>query len=709
MPNMGELVRTSVTNGVAVVTIDNPPVNALSPGVPEGISSAIDKAGSDPSISAVVLIGAGRTFVAGADIKQLEEHAHGKGSGAPNLHGLLKKIEDCSKPVVIALHGTALGGGLELAMAGHYRVASPDAQVGQPEVNLGIIPGAEGTQRLPRLVGVAAAIDMLVSGKPVKAPEALRLGIIDEIIEGNLQSGAVAFALDAVRSGLRPKTRERNEKLGTLESNAALFAAGREQARKTRRNMTAPLAAIEALEAAVALPFEEGCRKEREIAEKSLASEQAKALMHAFFAERAVSKIPGISKDTRTYPIRQAAILGAGTMGSGIATALANAGIPVILKDSDQQAMDRGMRAVRQNLESGVSKGRFSREVMEERFALIRPQTTYDGLESVDLIIEAVFENMALKRQVFAEIDTIARPDCVLATNTSTLDIDEIATATSRPQMVVGTHFFSPAHVMRLLEIVRGAKTSNEIIATALTFAKQVKKVGVLVGNCRGFVGNRMMLPYMREAQFLVEEGATPSQVDQALLDFGMAMGILAVEDMGGLDLSWRIRQEYKHLERPGERLPLVLEKLYQLGRLGQKNGKGWYRYGDDRKPIPDPEVETLIERTAKEAGIARRPISRDEIIERCLYMMINEGARILEEGYAVRAADIDTIYLTGYGFPGYRGGPMWFADTVGLKTILSRIVAFHEQHGRRWEPAPLLKRLASEGQNFAGFDASRT
>jgi 3-hydroxyacyl-CoA dehydrogenase len=709
MPNMGELVRTSVTNGVAVVTIDNPPVNALSPGVPEGISSAIDQAGSDPSICAVVIIGAGRTFVAGADIKQLEEHAHGKGSEAPNLHDLLKRIEDCSKPVVIALHGTALGGGLELAMAGHYRVASPDAQVGQPEVNLGIIPGAEGTQRLPRLVGVAAAIDMLVSGKPVKAPEALRLGIVDKIIEGNLQSGAVAFALDAVKSGLRPKTRERTDKLGTLQANAAFFAAGREQARKTRRNMTAPLAAIEALEAAVALPFDEGCRKEREIAEKSLASEEAKALMHAFFAERAVSKIPGISKDTRTYPIRQAAILGAGTMGSGIATALANAGIAVILKDSDQQAVDRGMRAVRQNLESGVNKGRFSREVMEERFALIRPQTTYDGVEDVDLIIEAVFENMALKRQVFAEIDKIARPDCVIATNTSTLDIDEIAAATSRPHMVVGTHFFSPAHVMRLLEIVRGAKTSNEIIATALTLAKQVKKVGVLVGNCRGFVGNRMMLPYMREAQFLVEEGATPSQVDQALLDFGMAMGILAVEDMGGLDLSWRIREEYKHLERPGERLPLVLEKLYLLGRRGQKNGKGWYRYGDDRKPIPDPEVETLIERTAKEAGIARRAISRDEIIERCLYMMINEGARILEGGYALRAADIDTIYLTGYGFPGYRGGPMWFADTVGLKTILSRIVAFHEQHGRRWEPAPLLKRLASEGQTFAGFDVART
>lgn len=691
-----------------MISIDNPPVNALSPGVPEGISAAIQKAGQDPSVSAVVIIGAGRTFIAGADIKQLEEHAHGRGSGAPNLHDLLKQIEDCPKPVVMALHGTALGGGLELAMAGHYRVASPDAQVGQPEVNLGIIPGAEGSQRLPRLVGVAAAIDMLVSGKPVRAPEALRLGLVDKIIEGDLQTGAIGFAKDAAKSGLRPKTSERTQNLGTLESNAELFKAGREQARKTRRNQTAPLAAIEAVEAAVALPFDQGPKKEREIAEKCLASDQAKALIHAFFAERAVAKIPGISKDTRTYPVRRAAILGSGTMGGGIAMALANAGIAVIVKDTDPQSLDRGMQTVRQNYEASVSKGRFTREVMDQRLALIRPQLTYEGFESVDLIIEAVFENMALKRQIFFDIDKIAGPDCVLATNTSTLNVDEIAAATSRPHMVVGTHFFSPAHVMRLLEIVRGERTSNEVIATALALAKQVKKVGVVVGNCRGFVGNRMMLPYMREAHFLVEEGATPSQVDGALLDFGMAMGIFAVEDMGGLDLSWRIRQEYKHLEKPGERVPLVLEKLYQLGRMGQKNGAGWFRYGADRKPVADPEVETLIEATAKEAGIPRRAISAEEIIERCLYVMINEGARILDEGRALRAGDIDTIYLSGYGFPAYRGGPMWYADTVGLDSVLKRILAFREKHGPSWEPAPLLKRLVEEGKNFAGFDAGR-
>jgi 3-hydroxyacyl-CoA dehydrogenase len=704
---MTELVRVSVTNGVAVVTIDNPPVNALSPGVPEGISDAIDKAATDAAVSAAVVIGAGRTFVAGADIKQLEEHAHGRSSSAPNLHELLKKIEDCPKPVVMAMHGTALGGGLELAMAGHYRVASTDAQAGQPEVNLGIIPGAEGSQRLPRLIGVGAAIDMLVSGKPVKAPEAARLGLFDKIIEGDLLSGAVAFALDAAKSGLRPKTRERNEKLGTLQSNASLFAAGRDQARKTRRNMTAPLAAIDALEAAVSLPFDEGCRKEREIAEKCLASEQAKALIHAFFAERAVAKIPGISRETRTSPIRQAAILGSGIMGGGIAMALANAGISVIVKDADPDALDRGVRSIRQNYEASVSKGRFSRDVMEQRLALIHPQLAYESFETVDLIIEAVFENMALKRQVFAEIDKIARPDCILATNTSTLNIDEIASATARPHMVIGTHFFSPAHVMRLLEIVRGARTGNEVIASALALAKQLKKVGVVVGNCRGFVGNRMMLPYMREAHFVVEEGATPSKVDQTLVDFGMAMGIFAVEDMGGLDLSWRVRQEYKHLEQPGERLPLVLEKLYHMGRLGQKTGAGWYRYGDDRKPVPDPEVDALIQTTAREAGIPHRDISQEEIIDRCLYMMINEGARILEEGYALRPGDIDTIYLAGYGFPAYRGGPMWYADSVGLDRILSRIIAFREQHGPRWEPAPLLKRLAREGKNFANFDGS--
>jgi len=705
---MNELVKFTVESGVAVVTIDNPPVNALSTNVAEGLVAAIGRASRDASVSAVVLIGAGKTFVAGADIKELEDQAQGRGPGAPNIHQLLKDIEDCPKPVVVAIHGTALGGGLELAMAGHYRVASADAQGGQPEVNLGIIPGAEGSQRLPRLVGVEAAVDMFVSGRPIKAPDAVRLGLFDKIIEGDLRAGAIAFARQAADSGgPHRRTRDRNEKLGSPESNARIFAAGREQARKTRRNMIAPLRVIEAVEAAVTLPFEEGCKREREIIEQCLAGDEARALIHAFFAERAVSKVRGISPETRTYTIRKAGVIGAGTMGAGISTALANAGIPVLLKETEQSALDRGMAAVRKNYESSVKKGRLTPQEMEQRIALIKPQVTYDGFADADIIIEAVFENMSLKKQVFAEIDRSAKADCVLATNTSTLDVDEIAGATSRPNMVIGIHFFSPAHVMRLVEVVRGARTDKEIIATAMALAKRLRKVGVLVGNCRGFVGNRMMLPYMREAQFLVEEGATPSQVDQVLTDFGMAMGIFAVDDMGGIDLGWRILQDTKRLLKQGDRSPLVLEKLYEANRWGQKTGAGWYRNEDGRTPLRDPEVESLIERTAKQAGIARRSVSNEEILERCIYVMINEGARILDEGFAQRAADIDTIYNTGYGFPAYRGGPMWYADTIGLRKIYDRVVEFHRQHGDYWKPAPLLERLARDGQTFAAFDAT--
>jgi 3-hydroxyacyl-CoA dehydrogenase len=706
---MSDLIQYSIRDGVAVITIENPPVNALGPGVPEGIAAAIARATTDAAVKVIVMIGAGRTFVAGADIKQLEEQAHGRGPGAPNMHALFKAIEDCPKPVVVAIHGTALGGGLELAMAGHYRVAAPDAQVGQPEVNLGIIPGAEGTQRLPRLVGVQAAVDMFVSGKPINAHDALRLGLVDKVIEGSLLDGALTFARERADSGgPHRKTRDKNEKLGTLESNAAVLIAGREQARKTRRNMVAPLRVIDAVEAAIALPFDDGCKREREICEACLEGEEARALIHAFFAERAVAKVPGISKDTRTYTIRKAGIIGSGTMGGGIAMALANAGIPVLLKDAEQPALDRGLATMRKNYAASVQKGRMTAEAVDQRLAQIHPQLDYAGFGDVDLIIEAAFENLNLKKQIFSEIDKIAKPDCVLATNTSTLDIDAISTATSRPQMVIGTHFFSPAHVMRLLEIVRGAQTSKEVIATALALAKQVRKVGVVVGNCRGFVGNRMMLPYMREAQFLVEEGATPSQVDQVLQEFGMAMGIFAVDDMGGIDLAWRVRQESKHLEKPGARMPLVLEKLYELHRWGQKTGSGWYRYEDGRTPIPDPAVEALIESTAKQAGITRRSITTQEIIERCLYVMINEGARILDEGFAQRAADIDTIYITGYGFPAYRGGPMWYADSVGLRQIYERVVEFERQHGEYWTPAPLLKRLAAEGSTFAAWDNGR-
>ncbi|HUA19466.1 MAG TPA: 3-hydroxyacyl-CoA dehydrogenase NAD-binding domain-containing protein [Bryobacteraceae bacterium] len=704
---MDQLVDLSRQDGVALITINNPPVNALSTAVQQGIAATLDEAERDASVRAIVIVGGGRTFIAGADIKELELVASGRGGGPPKMHALFQRIEDSAKPVIMAIHGTALGGGLEIAMAGHYRVATADAQVGQPEVNLGIIPGAEGTQRLPRLAGVAAAVDWCVSGKPVRAPEALKLGVIDRIIEGDLRAGAVAFAREmASRGGPHRKTSGRNDKLGTPAENALIFAAARDQARKTRRE--APLAAVDAIEAATTLPFDEGCRREQELFAKCIASDQARALIHAFFAERAVAKIPGIPKDTPVYPIAKVGIIGAGTMGGGIAMACANAGIRVLLREVEQAALDRGLATVRKNYENSVKKGRFTQQVMDQRMALIHPQLSYDGFDQVDLIIEAAFESMELKKRIFGEIDKIAKPDCVLATNTSTLDIDQIAGVTSRPQMIIGLHFFSPANVMRLVEIVRGAKTSKEVVATALAVAKKLGKVGVVVGNCWGFVGNRMMLPYMREAQFLAEEGATPEQVDRALTNFGMAMGIFAVDDMGGIDVQWRVREERKHQEKPGLRTPLVLDQLYQSGRLGQKTGAGWFRYDENRKAIPDPEVVALIEKTAREAGIARRPVSDQEIIERCIYTLINEGAKILEEGFALRAADIDVIYLTGYGFPGYRGGPMWYADTVGLKNVYERIAEFHRVHGELWTPAPLLKKLAEAGETFAAFDASR-
>jgi len=704
---MTQPVARTTCDGIAVITIDNPPVNALSPGVPEGMLKALETAERDPSVRAIVIICAGRTFISGADIKELESAARNPESGGPDLHPLLARIEDCAKPVIMAIHGMALGGGLEVAMAGHYRVAVADASLGTPEVNLGIIPGAEGTQRLPRLVGVAAAVEMCVSGKPIKAPQALLMGLIDRVIDGDLLSGAVAYAGEVAGQPVR-KTREKNDRLGSPSENAPIFAAGRAQAAKIRRNQTAPLAALEALEAATTLPFDQGCKKEREIVRRVLASDQAKAMIHIFFAERAVARVPGIPKDTATYPIAKVGIIGAGTMGGGIAMACANAGISVVLKETEQAALDRGVAAIRKNYESSVKKGRFSQAVMDQRMALIHPQLTYEGFDQADLIIEAVFESMPLKKQIFSEIDKIAKPDCVLASNTSTLDIDEIAAATSRPQIVIGLHFFSPAHVMRLVEIVRGKHPSNEVVATSLAIAKKLGKVGVVVGNCRGFVGNRMMLPYMREAQFLAEEGSTPEQVDKALTDFGMAMGIFAVDDMGGIDLAYRVKQEYAYLRKPGERVPLVLDKLYEMGRLGQKRGMGWYRYDESRSPIPDPEVHALIEKTAREAGISRRTITPQEIIERSVYIMINEGARILEEGHAQRAADIDVIYCTGYGFPGYRGGPMWYADTVGLKNVYARVREFQLRYGHLWEPAPLLKKLAEEGRTFADWDLAK-
>lgn len=699
---MSDEVRVTKDKEIAVITIDNPPVNAISPAVQDGIAAAIDQINGDASVKAAVLIGAGRTFIAGADINEFVKMTSGKVPRSNFLPTLLK-MEDCRVPIVVAIHGNALGGGLEVAMACHYRVASPDARVGQPEVNLGIIPGAAGTQRLPRLAGIAKAVDMCTAGKPIKAPEALEAGILDKLIEGDLLAGAMAFAR-SVEGKPAPKTRERNEKLGNASENAAIFSAARESVRKKQRGLPAPLAAIDAIEAATKMPFEKGCQEEARLFDQCLYSEQSKALIHVFFAEREVAKIPDVPKETPLLPVNSMAIVGAGTMGGAIAMVFANAGIPVMLKDADQAALDRGLSSIHKNYAISVQRGRFTQGYVNERLKLITPTLRYQSFADADLVIEAVFENMALKKEVFAELNSVCKPGAIIASNTSTLDLDEIAATTSRPESVIGTHFFSPANVMRLLELVRGKKTSNEAIATCMQLAKKIGKVAVLVGNCWGFAGNRMFMPYLTEAQFLVEEGANPEDVDAALTNWGMAMGPLAVSDLGGLDVAYRIRQERRHARKPGERETFVESKLCEMGRLGQKNGMGWYKYGDDRRASVDPEVTALVRKWSIEAGIPQRKISADEIVDRCVYRLVNEGAQILDDRIALRAGDIDTIYVNGYGFPGFRGGPMWYADAVGLKKVFQRVDEFHRQHGAIWRPAPLLEELAKSGRGFADF-----
>ena len=700
---MSEFVRLTKDQDIAVITMDNPPVNALSPGVPEGVVAAVEQIQRDDSVRAAVLIGAGKTFIAGADIKEFVKLTSGQRQDDIGILPHLLKIEDSCKPIVVAIQGNALGGGLEVAQACHYRVAARDARVGQPEVNLGIIPGAGGTQRLPRLVGIERAIEMCTTGKPLPASEAAQFGLIDRAIEGDLLPGAIAFAREVAAKPI-PKTRERSDQLGRSEQNGPIFAAARESARKKYRNQICQLAAIDAIEAATKLPFERGCEEERRLFDKCLYSDQSKAQIHVFFAEREVSKIPDIPKETPVIPVHSVAVVGAGTMGSGITMVCVNAGIPVVLKDTDQAALDRGMGTIEKNYAISVKRGRFTEEYVDERMKLIKTTLRYDDFANADMIIEAVFETMPLKKQVFAELDRVCKKGAILSSNTSTLNIDEIALTTSRPETVIGMHFFSPANVMRLLEIVRGRHASKEVVATCMQLAKKLGKVGVLVGNCRGFVGNRMFLPYIREAQFLVEEGAAPEAVDQALVDWGMAMGPLAVGDLGGLDVAYRIRKEYRHLEKLGARQPFLEDRLVEMDRLGQKTGAGWYKYDAERRASSDPEIPALLKKWVAQSGIPQRQISTEEIVERELYSLVNEAARILEEGYALRAGDIDTIYVNGYGFPAYRGGPMRYADTVGLQKVYGRVSEFHRRHGVLWEPAPLLKELAASGGTFANF-----
>ncbi|NUM56579.1 MAG: enoyl-CoA hydratase/isomerase family protein [Candidatus Hydrogenedentes bacterium] len=694
---MSSMVTYARRGAVGFITVNNPPVNALSIGVRKGIVECLAEGAADGEAKALVLICEGRTFIAGADITEFNKPLED-----PDLNAVIAALEDCPKPVVAAIHGTALGGGLETALGCHYRCAAPTAQVGLPEVKLGIIPGAGGTQRLPRIAGVKAALEMITSGDPVPAAKAHTLGIVDEIIDEKLE-GAAAFAQKVIAEG-RPMRRIRDltDKLAEAKANPGMFDEFRKAVAKTKRGFEAPQHGINAVEAAVNLPFDKGLEREREIFGEALFSTQSFAQRHIFFAERQVSKIPDIPKDQAALPIRTAAVIGAGTMGGGIAMNFANAGIPVVLIDSTQELVDKGLGVIEKNYAGTVSKGKLTQEKMDQRMALIKPALRYDAIGDVDIVVEAVFEEMDIKKEVFTKLDAACKPEAILATNTSTLDVNEIAAATSRPDKVIGLHFFSPANVMKLLEIVRAAKTSKETLATALALAKTIKKVGVVVGVCDGFVGNRMVHGYIREAMFLLEEGALPHQVDKAIYHFGFPMGPLQMSDLAGLDVGWRIRKRQAATRPKDERYCEIGDKICEMGRYGQKTGAGFYKYEPgNRNPIPDPEIEALCIAESKAKGIARRVISDDEIVKRCIYPLVNEGARILEEGIALRASDIDIIYIYGYGFPVFRGGPMFYADSVGVDSVYKDICAFHEVHGKLWEPAPLIERMAKEGKTF--------
>jgi 3-hydroxyacyl-CoA dehydrogenase len=700
---VAQVVRYERRQGIGIITVDNPPVNALSRAVRQGLVDALMQGLGDGEAKALVVIGAGRTFIAGADIREF-----GKPLEPPDLNFVVAGLETAGKPVIAALHGTALGGGLEVALGCHYRVALPSAQVGLPEVKLGLLPGAGGTQRLPRLIGAKAALDMITTGDFVRAGKAKELGIIDEIVEGDLLAGALGFAESAVRRGTAGRRiRERDDKIAEARGNSAVFAEYRAALKRRARGQEAPLRCLDAVEAAVTLPFEQGLKREREIFQELYTSTQSRALIHAFFAEREAMSIPDIAADTVTRAVKTAAVIGAGTMGGGIAMNFANAGIPVTVVETTAEALERGLGIVRANYAATVAKGRLDPGAMDKRLGLIKGTLDLAAVKDADFIVEAVFEEMAVKKEVFARLDKLAKPGAILATNTSSLDVNAIARETARPQDVIGTHFFSPANVMRLLEIVRGAKTGKDVIATTMRLARSIGKVPVLVGVCDGFVGNRMIFQYSREAEFLLEEGALPWQIDQALTDWGFAMGPFAMSDMAGNDVGWRIRKQQAASRPNDRRYSHLADRICEKGRYGQKTGAGWYRYEKgSRTPLPDPEVERLILAESQRLGLVRRPISDEEIVKRTIYALVNEGAKILAEGIALRSGDIDVIYLTGYGFPAWRGGPMFYADTLGLDNVHADVMRFHEAHGFFWRPAPLLEKLAREGKRFGDVAA---
>ena len=693
-------VTYHVDRAVAVITFANPPVNGLSHAVRAGIGAALDRAAGDASVRAVVLTGAGALFSGGADIREFGTPAS---MAEPTLRRLVEQVETGAKPVIAAIAGTCLGGGLELAMAAHYRVASADAKLGLPEVKLGLIPGAGGTQRLPRLVGVERAIDMIVGGDPVPASTLAGTALLNLVVEGHPLAAAVELAGSADVAN-RPPRRARD--LPLAESDLAVSCdAARARLRAAHPMLPAPLRAVDAIEAA-GTPFDEGLAVERRAFVELMETPESKALRHAFFAERAAGKVEGITADTPVRPLDQAAVIGAGTMGAGIAVALLDAGIPIWLVETDQDALDRGLARIAGIYDAQVKKGKLGAGERDRRLALVRPTLAYDSIGQADVVIEAVFESLEVKSDVFLALDRVMKPGAILATNTSTLDVDVIAGFTRRPADVLGLHFFSPANVMRLLEVVRGRATSPATLATALALGKALRKVAVVSGVCDGFIGNRMLEGYTRQAWYLVEEGATPEQIDRAVESFGFAMGPFRVGDLVGHDVSYAIRQ-HRRAVRPGYRCSTLPDKLCGLGRLGQKTGGGWYDYPDGpRRPVPSAAAEALIRSHRAELGVASRSIDDAEIVDRLVYALVNEGARILEDGVAARASDIDVVYLTGYGFPRHRGGPMFYADQVGAARVLERIREFgRNPHGDPdfWTPAPLLERLAHAGGSFSG------
>jgi 3-hydroxyacyl-CoA dehydrogenase len=698
---MNQTVTLEKRGPVGIIHVDNPPVNALSHAVRLGLAAAIAQANADGEVKAIVLACRGRTFVAGADITEF-----GAPPKAPELGEVITAYEASQKPVVAAIHGTALGGGLELALGCHYRIAVETAKLGLPEVKLGLLPGAGGTQRLPRLVGFEKAIAMITSGEPIAAADAKTLRLVDELAVGDLTEAAVRFAESVAGKRPLPRARDLTAHVDAAKNDPHLFEKTKKDVTQRARGAGAPQRCLEAIRGALDLPFDDGLARERQLFAEALSSTESAALRHVFFAERTAAKIPDVPADTPAGSIRSAVVIGAGTMGGGIAMALVNAGISVTLIDREQAFVDKGLEVIKKNYASTVKKGRLAQTEMDARLARITGTASWDALPHADLVIEAVFEEMALKKDVFARLDGACRKDAILATNTSSLDVDAIAGTTSRPEQVIGLHFFSPANVMRLLEIVRGKKTARETIATSMKLAKQIGKVGVLVGVCDGFVGNRMLHKYAHEAQHLLLEGALPLQVDRVMTAFGFAMGPMATSDLAGIDVGWRIRKA-RPKPGPSDRYGWgVADRLAEMGHFGQKTGAGFYKYEDgSRVPIPNPEVEKIIVEIAASKGIERRSISDQEILERCLFSMINEGAKILEEKIALRASDIDTVWVNGYGFPAHRGGPMFYADTVGLPKILAAVTSFREKHGKAWEPAALLVRLAGEENTFGSLD----